>query len=535
MSTNEKVNILMVDDQPAKLLSYEAILSDLGENLIRANSGREALDVLLKTDIAVLLVDVCMPDLDGFELATMVRQHPRFQKTAIILISAIHLTDLDRLKGYECGAVDYVPVPVVPEILKAKVSVFAELYRKNRELERLNRELEQRVAERTADLEASAERLREADRRKDEFLATLAHELRNPLAPVASAAKILRMKETSDPDLEVVRTVIDRQVEHLTRLIDDLLDVSRISRNKLELRKKRIALTDVLEAALESSRPLIERQGHQLRVKLLPHPVYLNGDLIRLAQVFTNLLNNSAQYTKTGGTIWVTAEDEGDTVAVHVKDNGIGISADKLSHIFEMFYQNDTSLEQAHGGLGIGLTLASRLVEMHSGRVEAYSEGLDQGSEFIVRLPMSINRSEQSYVPEPATTTQEKAQNGRRVLVADDNEDSAQVLALLLSLQGYQVKTAYDGLEALEVAAAFQPDAVLLDIGMPRLNGYEVARRLREQPWGEKVLLIAQTGWGQDTDRRRSEEAGFNAHFTKPLDHEALIRLLSLPEEIKRG
>ena len=265
-----KTNILMVDDQPAKLLSYETILSSLGENLIRATSGQEALSLLLKHDVAVVLMDVCMPDVDGFELASMIRQHPRYQKTAIILISAIHLADVDRIKGYEVGAVDYVPVPVIPEILRAKVGVFVDLYRKTRELEMLNLVLEERVTERTADLAALAARLQEADRRKDQFIATLAHELRNPLAPIATAAKILQRKASDDPDIRMAQKIIDRQSAHLTRLVEDLLDLSRISRNKVELRPERTDVATVIHAALETSRPVMEQFGHELVVSMNP-------------------------------------------------------------------------------------------------------------------------------------------------------------------------------------------------------------------------------------------------------------------------
>ena len=533
MNKKDQVNILMVDDQPAKLLSYEAILSPLDENLIRANSGKEALDHLLKTDCAVVLMDVQMPDIDGFKLAAMIRQHPRFEKTAIILISAIHLTDLDRLKGYEVGAVDYIPVPVIPEIMRAKVGVFADLYRKTRQLERLNLELETRVAERTADLEASTVRLQEADRRKDQFLATLAHELRNPLAPIASAAKVLRLKATNDPELRWAQEVIDRQVVHLARLVDDLLDVSRISRNKLELRKQRVELTAILNAAVESSRSLMEKNGHEFTMTAPEAPVYLNADTVRLSQVFTNLLNNSAKFTARNGRIALTAQVERNTVFVSVRDTGIGISPKELPHIWELFYQLDTALEQSYGGLGVGLSLVRQLVDMHGGSVEAHSEGLGKGSEFVVCLPVLQDYSEQ----QPATSddrTETGARHGVRILVADDNEDSANALALLLRLEGYVVAVAFNGTEALEVAERFQPDAAVLDIGMPKLNGYEVAQRIRERSWGKNILLIAQSGWGREEDVRRSTESGFNVHLTKPPDFDKLNRLLAAFEPASR-
>jgi signal transduction histidine kinase len=546
MTSNDNINILLVDDQPAKLLSYESILSSLEANLIKAGSAREALECLLKKEVAVVLVDVCMPELDGFELASMIRQHPRFQKTAIIFISAVHLTDLDRLRGYECGAVDYVPVPVIPEILRAKVSVFADLYRKTQQLERLNRELEQRVAERTADLEASTARLRqseealrEADHRKDEFLATLAHELRNPLAPMRNAIRVLGLKGSPDPDLKWSREVIDRQLDHLTRLIDDLLDVSRITRNQLELRRETVELADIVRDAVESTRPLIDERGHKVIVTLPPDPVGVSADVIRLTQALINLLNNAARYTPPGGSVWLSVElvpsaflpsdQEGRNdreVVIRVKDTGVGIAPEHLPRIFETFYQADRSLERTQGGLGIGLTLVRRLVEMHGGKVEVHSAGINQGSEFLIRLPVLAESATRTLPQEPVPHPEQPAA-ARRVLVVDDNHDSAASLALLLQLTGYEVKMAHDGLEAVEAAAKLLPQIVLLDIGMPNLNGYDAARKIREQAWGKDMVLIALTGWGQEQDRERTREAGFDAHLLKPVDHDALTKLLA--------
>jgi signal transduction histidine kinase len=465
-----KTNILMVDDQPSKLLSYETILSPLGENLIRATSGQEALNQLLKHEFAVVLMDVCMPDLDGFELASMIRQHPRYQKTAIILISAIHLADIDRVKGYEVGAVDYVPVPVVPEILRAKVSVFVDLYRKTRELEMLNLVLEERVTERTADLAALAARLQETDRRKDQFLATLAHELRNPLAPIATAAKILQRKAVEDPDIQLAQRVIDRQSAHLTRLVEDLLDLSRISRNKLELRTERTDLATVIHAALETSRPIIERADHKLSVSLPDKPIYVDADVVRLSQVFTNLLNNGAKFTQPGGEISLLVESDADTVSVKIRDTGIGILAEHLPRIHEPFYQLDAPIEKSRGGLGIGLTLVWQLVEMHHGTVTVHSEGSNRGSEFVVKLP----RAKKIAEPESAASGEKSSrhsQSARRILIVDDNHDSADAAALILQLDGHNVKTVYNGMDALTMAEQFKPHAVLLDIGMPQLNG----------------------------------------------------------------
>jgi signal transduction histidine kinase len=536
MATNvngsDKVNILLVDDQPGKLLTYEAMLSELGENLIKANSGREALEHLLKTDITVVLMDVSMPELDGFELAEIIRGHPRYQKTAIIFVSAVHLTDLDRLKGYESGAVDYVSVPVIPELLRAKVSVFAELYRKTRESERLNRELEQRVAERTAELEAStarqtelAEQLRQADRRKDEFLALLAHELRNPLAPVRNAVTIMRMKNSEDPELAWCRDVIERQANQLTRLDDDHLDVSRITRGKIKLRLEPLDLATVLEAAVETSRPLIDAHKHELRVTLPKDRVRIEGDLTRLTQVIANLLNNAAKYQNEGGRIELTASCERGEAVISVKDQGVGIAPEMLAQAFDLFSQGERAPDRAQGGLGIGLSLVKNLVEMHGGSVSGVSGGVGKGSEFVVRLPCVA--AEPDALRELATdSAMTKAVHPLRVLVVDDSTDAAESLAKLLRLAGHEVLVAHDGPEALVIAEAERPAVMLLDIGLPGMDGYEVCRRIRQQGRSD-ARIIAVTGYGQERDRERSRDAGFDSHAVKPVDPSELMKLVS--------
>ena len=368
--------------------------------------------------------------------------------------------------------------------------------------------------------------LKAGDRRKDEFLATLAHELRNPLAPVRNAIQLLRLKGPDDPQLRWARDVIDRQVEYLTRLIDDLMDVSRITRDKLELRRQPIAINDVLSGAIESSRPLIEQSGHELIVTLPTQPVLLNGDLVRLAQVFLNVLNNAAKYTDRGGRIWVTATVTDHEVVVSVKDTGVGIAPEKLSRLFDLFFQVDLTLERARGGLGIGLSLVRRLVELHGGRVEVRSDGVGKGSEFIVRLP---RLQESTTVPASAFLRPEvlALTPPARLLVADDNRDSADSLAMLLRIHGNEVHTVYDGADAVDSAARLRPDAVLLDIGMPRLNGYDACRQIRDSAEGRELLVIAMTGWGQEHDRRRTTEAGFDAHLVKPVHPAELMALIA--------
>jgi signal transduction histidine kinase len=523
----DRVNILLVDDQPSRLLTYEAILDELGENLITAGSATEALACLLRHEIAVVLVDVCMPDLDGYELARMIRQHPRCQKTSIIFVSGVLMTDLDRLRGYERGGVDYVSVPVVPEILRAKVSVFAELYRKTRALERLNGELEQRVAERTAALEESTAALRDADNRKDEFLAMLAHELRNPLAPIRTAVQLLRQKELPPPKRERACEIMERQVEHLVRLIDDLLDVSRITRGMISLRREAVSIGAVIAGAVETARPGVDARRQHVTVELPEEPVAVEGDTVRLVQVIGNVLHNAVKFTDVGGHISLKVTTDGPDAFIRIRDTGIGIAKEQLPRIFNLFAQAHSQSVSSQGGLGIGLALAQRLVAMHGGTVTAHSDGLGHGTEFTIRLPrMSVRATKaavESPLSEPIPTLP-----SRRILVVDDNNDAAESLATFLEHQGHEVRIAYDGEEALASGEAFRPHAVLLDLGMPRMNGYETARQLRRRPWGTQATLIAVTGWGpQQQDRRRSLESGFDFHLVKPVAESELLRVLA--------
>lgn len=534
----DPVNILMVDDQPAKLLSYEAMLGELGENLITAGTAREALVHLLREDIAVVLMDVQMPEIDGFELATMIRQHPRCQRTAIIFVSAVHMSDLDKVRGYEAGAVDYVSVPVIPEILRAKMRVFIDLHRKTAELKRLNNELDARVKGRTQELEISLARLKESetrfrlqsemlaetDRRKNEFLAMLAHELRNPLAPIRNAVEAMRRKTDGSPDLNSVR-MIDRQVSHLVRLVDDLVDASRITRGKLVLSRKPVDLTQLIKEAVESLCSPTQDKRHDIIATLPSEPIHVRGDSVRLTQVFLNLLSNAVKFTPADGEVVLSVARFGDKVQITVKDTGGGITADDLPHVFEMFYQGeDESGERS--GLGLGLTLVKSLVEMHGGTVEARSKGEGQGSEFLVVLPL-LAETEQVDGDE-VSTSRSQSSVPRRVLVVDDNRDAADSLAQLLRAVGHDVAIAYDAATAVEATSTFRPDTVLLDIGMPKVDGYATAKSIRGQPNGPDVFLIATTGWGQPEDKRRALEAGFDTHLVKPVSLDALLGLFEL-------
>ena len=365
----------------------------------------------------------------------------------------------------------------------------------------------------------------EVDRRKDEFLATLAHELRNPLAPIRTGLQLMKLPGVQQATIEQARSMMDRQLTQMVRLVDDLMDVSRISRGKLELRKEQVPLSTVLSSAMETSRPLIAQMGHDLSITQPKEPLIVDADLTRLAQVFLNLLNNAAKYSNRGGHIQLNVERQGNEAVVTLTDKGIGIAADQLPLIFEMFTQVDRSLEKSQGGLGIGLTLVKRLVEMHGGNIEAKSEGPGMGSEFVVRLPLVIATSR----PQASDVEDELVDRASalRVLIVDDNRDGADSLSEMLKLLGNDTRTGYDGQQGVDMAGEYRPDVILLDIGLPKLNGYQVCRLIREQPWGKDVMLIAVTGWGQPEDRRRSKEAGFDHYMVKPVDPHVLMEMLT--------
>jgi signal transduction histidine kinase/DNA-binding response OmpR family regulator len=701
----DRADILIVDDRPDKLLVYGTILEDLGQNLFTAASGEQALKQVLERDFAVILLDVNMPGMDGLETAALIRKRGRSAHIPIIFITADFNDDHHMAKGYALGAVDYIASPVVPEILRAKVKVFVDLYLLAQKAQRQAQEhaalAEEKVARAAAEqatrrvaflaqasvalagsldlaaitrelaglcvpfladvcalalaakdgesastevawmsddpqlgllrrsvasvghrwfgdavervrksgkLETFGERPTDAatggpdepllardigaaadfpvdglvivplsargrtlgsltlglgpsgrkldadalsmatdlaaraaialdnarlygkiqaeDRRKDEFLAMLAHELRNPLAPISNAVHILQLSEKDPAKLKWAIEVIGRQLRQLVRLVDDLLDVSRITRGKIELKIESIDATQAVAAAIETSRPFVDALEHTLTVLLPPEPLLVKGDFARVAQILANLINNAAKYTNEGGRIAVTAAREGANVVFRVRDTGIGIPADLLSSIFEPFTQIDRTLARSQGGLGIGLTLVRRLVEMQGGRVFASSDGPDQGSEFTVSLPAAS----------PAQRAKgDSGESGRTaaaaldlcVLVVDDNHDVAESTAVLLRLAGCEVHLAHDGEEALRLVSRVRPDAVLLDIGLPRMNGYEVAEHIRSDPENRDILIVAVSGYGQQEHRLRSKQAGFDQHVVKPIDPTALAGLLA--------
>lgn len=666
----DKVNILVVDDLPDKRLAFQAVLEELGQNLVMAASGADALRELLARDFAVILLDVNMPDIDGIETAELIRQHSKTKHTPIIFVTA-YADEMQTARGYALGAVDYILSPVVPEILRSKVKVFVELYRAQRQAQALAKaeadraaaeeatrrseflafasrelgaslELEegmQRLLEmvvpgladeallsirmedgdvifarsagmrgvraldslqelpaalvraldearssgydvdvslasgagRVVPLKAgerllgallllharqdmpysspdqatldelcsraaiafdnarlywslkremtrtkeAEEKLQQANRRKDEFLAMLSHELRNPLAPIRNAAEVMRRIAPADPGISWAREVVERQVTHLAQLVDDLLDVSRITQGKITLKRAPVELGRVIQHSIETARTLLDSKKHNLVLNLPATPIWVHGDFARLAQVVGNLLNNGAKYTAEGGVIELTAAADRGEAVITVRDNGMGIDSALLPHVFELFTQGERSLDRSQGGLGVGLTVVQRLVELHQGRVEVLSDGAGKGALFKIVLPCI---SEVPQAPPEAQKREAAAGGGKRVLVIDDNIDAAESIAVYLRLEGHDVRTESDGARAVAIAQVFAPHVAVVDIGLPGINGYEVARRLRAQETNPPALLIALTGYGHKEDRARSQEAGFHHHFVKPAD-----------------
>jgi signal transduction histidine kinase len=677
----DKVNILVVDDLPEKHIVFRTILDELGQNIVSARSGQEALKFILEMEFAVILLDVNMPDIDGLETASLIRQYKKSAQTPIVFITA-YVDELQARRGYALGAVDYIPSPVVPEVLRSKVRVFVELFRMNRQLQKqaiqreqlarseagraaaeeaihradflaqasqvlsrsLNlddtiaavldqcvpmlgdrailgipdsdggvRRLEMQPAPRADDAEAFTPELRaaadqviqhkqfhlarfgdraaaicplmagdeirgalallaqatffdstrialirefasrasiamenarlysavqEADRRKNEFLAMLAHELRNPLAPIRNAVHILASAGSLPPKLGWARDVIGRQADHMSRLIDDLLDVSRIVQGKVAVKPEKLQLSTLIERSVEASSPRVGAREQVLEVVLPKEPIEIEGDAVRLSQVLSNLINNACKFSPTNSHIRLEARFAEPEVQIAVKDEGAGIAPEFLPHMFDLFAQADQSLDRSQGGLGIGLTLVKHLVDLHGGRVWATSEGLGKGAEVTIALPASIGTQEAAAAapapvaargPSPATV------GNARILVVDDLAASAETLMTLLEMEGFEVRVAHEGQEALSIAREFRPNVVLLDIGLPGMNGFEVAHGLRSQPESQDALLIALTGYGEAESRSRSAQAGFDFHMVKPADVNLLLTMLANPQEARKA
>ena len=693
--------ILIIDDLQDKLMVFATVLEPLAQEVVLVRSGREALRVLLEREFAVILLDVNMPDIDGFETAALIRQHKRSAHTPIIFITA-YADEMQTARGYSLGAVDYILSPVVPEVLRSKVQVFVQLHAMQQQVRRqadaqaaliaadaarraaedndrrsiflsqagrvLNRSLQVDEALRALghllvpelvayaaisslddelpdapvrlairqpgrsaptldvraesaldggvraalqaalrdkariDLSAQAvaalpalvpgrtttaaaalplvngerllgavfvawidgdaplaggsgsvlealmthaaaalenarlygslqreivqrraveERLVEASQRKDEFLAMLAHELRNPLAPIRNAVEIIEKVAAGNDKIDWAAGIMVRQLRHLTQLIDELLDVARISQGKIVLTRERVDLNAVVAHSVETAQPMLAANGQHISVTPFSDSTWLSGDFARLSQIVTNLLHNACKYSPRDTSVRLVARIEDHRAVIEVSDEGIGIDADLLPRVFDLFTQGRRGLDRAQGGLGIGLTLSQRMAQMHGGALEATSPGAGRGSTFTLRLPY-VGLVQPVPVPVPADRATPHVTPGR-VLIVDDNLDAAQSFAAFVEIAGYQVRIAADGLQALEAAAEFGPDAVVLDIGLPRLDGYEVARRLRQLEGLRDVVLIAVTGYGRAADRERAMAAGFDAHFVKPVEPSALL------------
>lgn len=507
MEDDERVNILIVDDLPENQLVYQSILEDSGQNLITARSGEEALKQALKHEFAVILLDVNMPGMSGFEIAGMIRNRKKSAHTPIIFLTAF--TDEMRMaQGYASGAVDYLPTPVVPEILKAKVRVFIELSKMRRQAASQAEERARRTA------------AEEADRRKDEFLGMLAHELRNPLAPILNAAHLLRRFAPQDTRLEDLGNILDRQVKHMTRLIDDLLDATRLAHGKILLKRERCDLAKIVRETAEDYSSIFEASGLKLEIHRPIVPLWTDGDSTRLTQIVGNLLHNAHKFTDPGGTVTIGLEldKKSQRAIITVSDTGIGIEPRMLPHVFDVFRQAEQGLDRSRGGLGLGLALVKGLVELHDGKVSAMSDGLGKGATFTIRLPVEsmltvVDTSKPDAIPESPRY---------RILLIEDNKLTAESTQLLLSFDGYDVRTAATGISGLEAAHDFRPQVILCDIGLPGMDGYEVVRALRKDNALASTYIIAMTGYGRDEDQRQAREAGFDMHMTKPIDYNNL-------------
>ena len=506
----DKANVLIVDDLPEKLLAFRTMLEELGENLVMARSGSEALAEVLKREFAVILLDLNMPDIDGLETAALIRDYKRSAHTPIIFITA-YADEMQAHKAYELGAVDYILSPIQPDVLRSKVKVFVELF----QLQRRTRAMaEERIA--LARAEEARRAAEESNRRKDEFIAMLSHELRNPLAPIRAGIEVIRRMKSAEPTVAQAVEVMDRQVVHLVRLVEELLEVSRISQGLITLKKEPVELARIITMGVETARPLIAARNQALEIIVPPVPVWVSGDGMRLSQVVANLLNNASKYTQERGRIEIAATAAAGEAVIMVRDNGTGIDPQLLPHVFELFVQGERSLDRSQGGLGIGLSLVRHLVGLHQGRVEVHSAGAGKGTTFKIVLPCISAVS--AAPPAPAVVDLgPKAARVCRVMVVDDNIDAAESVAMYLRLEGHEVKVVTDAHHAISSASVFAPQVAVLDIGLPELDGYYLARRLRQQASGE-LTLIALTGYGQKEDRERALEAGFDHFFVKPTD-----------------
>lgn len=520
--TQPAIDILLVDDEPRNLDALEVILADAGYHLIRALSGEAALHALLNHDVAAIILDIRMPDLSGVELAKIIKGTRKFREIPILFLTAHLLDDQDIIAGYGAGAVDYLIKPVNPVVLRHKIAVFADLFRKTCALAELNETLEARVQERTAELEKSETALRAADRQKDEFLATLAHELRNPLAPLRMGLDLLT--RTGSGESKGTLTIMNRQLGHMVRLIDDLLDVARISGGKLELKKQRVNVAEAVQTALDTCRPFLEQRRQSVSADLDTSLVAL-ADSTRLTQIVGNLLHNASKFTPDEGRVLVELKHEDGSAVIRITDTGSGIAPDQLDRVFDMFTRIERPALSGSGGLGIGLALSRTLATMHEGTLTAASPGVGLGSVFTLTLPAEVGTVQAES--ERVGPARRSTANGVNVLIIEDNQDSAEVLALSLESRGFRAPVAYTGLSGLALVAEVRPRVVLCDIGLPDISGLEVCRRIKAMKLDYEPVLIALTGWGMKEDVRRTKEAGFAHHLVKPVLPDTLFELLA--------
>lgn len=535
--------MLVVDDDANNITAFEVVLRELPVRLTTARSGEEALRHLLRAEFAVVLIDVQMPDLDGFETARLIRMRDRLKHVPVIFVTAYNQNEADIQRGYGLGAVDYLFKPIVPEVLRAKVQVFVDLHKRTLEVAeqaKLLFEAEQRESQRRLEEERRAweadtlkaqmeeqrrinAHLADLDRRKDEFLAVLAHELRNPLAPMVTSLELMRLQDVTDPVIQRAHGVMERQVRHLTRLIDDLLDVARISRGKLVLARAALDVRRPVEQAVEAHEHTFKQAQQSVLVEGPSEPVIVDGDVVRLTQVISNLLGNAARYSPQGAQIVVRWGTRGDHAFVSVRDSGRGISPEFIGRVFEVFAQE----RDGGNGLGLGLTLVKQIAELHGGEVEARSEGRGHGSEFVVRLPLisaAAPPSEAERGADVATTARQLKR--LRIVVVEDEPSVRESLRSLLERWGHDVTTAETGLSGLGLIVDTRPQVAIVDIGLPALDGYGVAEQTREALGDDAPRLIAMTGFGKDSDRARALQAGFDVHLVKPSTPDAILRAL---------
>jgi signal transduction histidine kinase len=517
----DSISILLVDDEARNLDALEAILHDPGYRLLRASDADKALRLLLEHDVAAIVLDIKMPGVSGLELAQLIKGTKKFRQIPIVFLTAYLVEDKDIVTGYGAGAVDYLTKPVNPQILQHKIAVFADLFRKTRALAALNENLERRVQERTAELERSESALREAHKRKDQFIATLAHELRNPLAPLRTGLDILLLHPERTAAEQRTLVAMNRQVDHMVRLIDDLLDVSRISRGTLEMRKVSAGLSTVIERAIETASPLfaLHKQTVTLEVDA---PVMAMVDTTRIAQIIANLLTNASKHSPVGAHVRVHLRRANDKAMIDVEDDGVGIPVGQMDRVFEMFTKIERSAQRANDGLGIGLALSRQLADLHSGTLTAESAGEGTGAKFTLTLPAMPADAKMDAA---ATVPSSASRIVLSVVVVEDNHDSADIMSLWLEQLGHVVRVARSGPDGVALIRHARPDVVLCDIGLPGMDGVDVCRQVVHE-MAEPPVMVALTGWGMEADRSRTMHAGFKHHLVKPVEPEKLRRVL---------